>query len=471
MGYKYEEEAELNLIELFWMILDKWKVFVIAGICGMLLMFLYKGVLNTDVVDDGSNYYTHEEVEDMIGESGITRTNIILSKQRNIDSLTEYMGNSYLMRIDPYNVNTLKMQFYIYSQEQNADCEGLQKEIKDLYEQYITSSEFCEKLAEEIGLDDYKYLCELVSTGDGFSVQIANYGIDFSDNSDETHILTIDFIVPNELDEDEIEAAIKRIISGGLDVMNESSFSNVKIKYLSTFHEKKYSNGLYDLQVKLCKAMNTEPTDLSTLKNKLSSMERSFVDGSSVKKNDPLSYKDLIIGLVLGVFISLAVYLASVIFSNQAASVLLGYGALSRYPLIYRVHANRKKNPLTNSAMFASLRNKKYPRIETQVDEMVSAISFYTRNMGDKGSLIAIAEENDSNIDELLKKVPSELKKICFDNSLNDEKEIYNALNGVEGCAVLLIQDGKVNLNKLNKLVEILRVNSVEITGYVSYCG
>lgn len=173
-------EREINLIELFWSLLLKWRVLL-----GAMIMFglLFGGVKYVKD-NSGESNLTEKELseDDMVQlEEGLPE-----SEQKEIEDYAyyyglidqgrSYMSDSKLMKINPYAVWTGTVEYYVDTQYsfsfEGENHRDYTKEIKQAYSNYIESNSFITMLAENnnFNLDEH-YLSELIATEDAASDQ------------------------------------------------------------------------------------------------------------------------------------------------------------------------------------------------------------------------------------------------------------------------------------------------------------
>ncbi len=162
MEYNDTYEREIDLKELMFAVLRKWRIVLFFALALAVLFGGYKaaGVYKsnrTEVEDD------HAKEVEAYNESMESYEREIENLTRDIASQEEYMEKSILMNMSPYDVWEAKAEIFIKADERTADQgNDLTTTIMRAYQAALTSSELLSEIAKEMGVDR-RYIQELVT--------------------------------------------------------------------------------------------------------------------------------------------------------------------------------------------------------------------------------------------------------------------------------------------------------------------
>lgn len=175
MDYNNTYEQEIDLKELMFAVLHKWRLILALAVVLALVLGGYKAVASYMEQNDAE---AMEEAQEEY-EKELTEYNKSVERcQREIDNLTkdianqeEYLDKSVLVNMSPYDVWEAKAELFIKTDYeimpdmmyQNIDFTGT---VLQSYQSALTSTEFMEKVAAKAGLDT-RFLKELVSINIG----------------------------------------------------------------------------------------------------------------------------------------------------------------------------------------------------------------------------------------------------------------------------------------------------------------
>lgn len=144
MGNDYRnDEVEIDLVDMFFYVLKKWKAIVIWGIIGLILGcgFSYYKMVQMDLANLGTYFVKLEEKNaDAINEDNIT---IYIDYKALYDGLLEYGKKSVVLNMNPNEVYSASANFY-YS------CEDI-KTAESFFNSYLNTEAY-EALVEASGI-------------------------------------------------------------------------------------------------------------------------------------------------------------------------------------------------------------------------------------------------------------------------------------------------------------------------------
>ncbi|MCI8536093.1 MAG: hypothetical protein HFG68_11120 [Hungatella sp.] len=175
MDYNNTYEQEIDLKELMFAVLHKWRIILAFAVGLALVLGGYKAVTSYMEQNDEE---TAQEAQEEYEKELLEYNKSIERCEREIDNLTkdianqeEYLEKSILTNMSPYDVWEAKVELFIKTDYeimpdmvyQNLDFTGT---VLQSYQSALTSTEFMEKVASKAGTDT-RYLRELVSINIG----------------------------------------------------------------------------------------------------------------------------------------------------------------------------------------------------------------------------------------------------------------------------------------------------------------
>jgi len=169
MDYNSTYEQEIDLKDLMFAVLRKWKPMILVGVIFALLLGGYKGFTtyksgtSASAVEEAAEKYSEELLD--YEETLAKLEKEIANLTAEIDAQEEYLENSVWLQISPYDVCEARADVYVTTdytimpgmQYQNVDPT---ETILQAYESLLTSVK--EDVALEVGMEP-RYLDELVS--------------------------------------------------------------------------------------------------------------------------------------------------------------------------------------------------------------------------------------------------------------------------------------------------------------------
>ena len=175
MDYNNTYEQEIDLKELMFAVLHKWRIILAFAVGLALVLGGYKAVTSYMEQNDEE---TAQEAQEEYEKELLEYNKSIERCEREIENLTkdianqeEYLEKSILTNMSPYDVWEAKVELFIKTDYeimpdmvyQNLDFTGT---VLQSYQSALTSTEFMEKVASKAGTDT-RYLRELVSINIG----------------------------------------------------------------------------------------------------------------------------------------------------------------------------------------------------------------------------------------------------------------------------------------------------------------
>ena len=153
--YTDNYEQEINLKDLLFSVLYKWRILLLAAVVGMMLVGGYKTLKVTE------NRTYEEEFERFIEEkAAVDKT--IKNLKASIDEQNRYITNAPLMQINPYNEIVSAADVIVKSKESTGSNLN---SLLALYKSSLLTGEYLDEMAEDNGYES-RHMKELMSITD-----------------------------------------------------------------------------------------------------------------------------------------------------------------------------------------------------------------------------------------------------------------------------------------------------------------
>lgn len=287
----YEEKQVVSLKDIFFGILYHWKSIVVAMLIGALLLggvAFYRSPIDNsqEAIEDTQNLAQQ-----------------ILIKQNTVNNQEEYLKDSYLLNVDPYNLYEVSVSFYISSDYQilpqmiyqNPDSTPA---LLIAYQSLLSDRTLVQSIADTAGIGA-KYVSELLTS---------------TTTNGHPGILTVN-IIHQDADK---ATAITALIQAFLENHTESlqkQLGNHTLTVISTVSGPSTNNDVASQQKKATEYLATLRTELEQLEKSLSTLE-----SSSSGFNIPLmAVVGGMVGFVLAVIVFFLLFMGSgKVYSDQA---------------------------------------------------------------------------------------------------------------------------------------------------------
>lgn len=286
-------EREINLIELFWNILFRWRQILCFFVCFSVLIsgakyagdiIKYKAAQNVEAEEIE---LTSEEQEQVEAAKGMIER---------IENYEQYLNESVLMQLDPYAKPVIDLQYYVesdytynYTKDNHSDYTG---DLMALYYNYVKSGEMSNKVIKDAELSisqaDFSELCSVTLNGSTMAVAITW--------NDEKKLEEISKILKSELDKKEKD--FQEVGSHRLKLLRESQ--NVIADTDLAEKKNNFSNNVTNINTQL----NTLKTNMSEQQLNQLQNEVGLEDKKLEETAQPgFPYRYMILGGCLGVFL------------------------------------------------------------------------------------------------------------------------------------------------------------------------
>lgn len=290
-------ERELSLGDLFWKILFSWRGIICTG---LIFAVLVSGAMYAKAVrgyQAEQKEVTKKELKeikkDLTAEEKETLVNA-KNIQRQIEENENYMNTSEYMKMDPYKVSVLNLQYYIESEFTANYTEDMKRDYTDgvmsLYSTYINSGEMLQKIIDEAELSiEMEYLRELI--------------IGWRDGTA--------FYVNIKYPDAEKKEVIAEIIKSAL-IEKEKEYQAIgahKLKFMSETENIVIDNNLVTTRDAVLNTVTSLKAQLKALKDNMTPEQLVILEEEIIKEKEKIEepsfgVKNVILGLFAGVFLA-----------------------------------------------------------------------------------------------------------------------------------------------------------------------
>lgn len=460
---------EISLRQLFWKVMMGWKLWIV---CAVLFAILLPGV---KYAKDVRAYHAAQQPQDEKQEPTVVFTDDEKQQIEDVKSLnllveknSNYMQNSILMNIDPYQEHRMELQYYIdsdyvmnYTRDNKKDYTSA---IVNAYVDYANNGVDQKIIWEDVSAkSEDKYLTELVSA--------------YSD-SDNTFSVTIKYT-----DKKGVENAAKQIQNQLEQKQPEfsKSIGSHKLVLVSENYQICTDTDLATSQGNVSNLIKSYRDQITNLKSamsedQLNELEREDklvsddeTDMTEVQIAAPaLSKKYVVLGFVMGAFLA-ALYLVCIaVLSNkmQAAEELVRFYKLRQFGIITKEQRTRG---ITGFLLRIKYRNQKLLSPEASLQMASSNIELYCKNEGIT-KLFLTGSEIERMKKEWITKLTDNLKasgiqvvygeNICYDSAAMREAS--------EAGHVVLVEITDASIyQEIEKELRMLKDWNVDVIGCV----
>lgn len=474
------QEREISLKELFWKIVLAWKAWLI---CGVIFAVLFAGLR---YVKDMRSYQvaieslksTKGNIAKDVAETVLTADECqevqdAKSIRQAMDKSRKYLQESVLMNIDPYQEQSLILQYYIdsdYTWNINKDIGGdYTSAVTNAYAEYVKSGVVAKRIQEELGLDvEERYIEELISVEELESA-VKTEGI-----------LTVQVIYNDEKVLEQMAQIVKECLEEQTATINNTVGSHT-LKLLSENIAVQTDSELAEKYSTVQSQMDSYRTQLNTLLDTMTEDQLAELDIVLAEEEETVtetlvkpsfSKKYLVLGFVTGVIVVILWICGVAIFtsklqSSQELETMYGlrlFGTMKKdrktvgLDKVLLNLKNRNQKQLSKKASFQFLISNlelacKAENVTqifmtgTEIEHMEKAwLEEFVQKMEQAGIIVVYGEN------------------ICYDAvNLRKASEI--------GCAILLEESGCSIYEEITKEVKTLSEQNVKILGCIGVEG
>lgn len=464
MGTQEKMEREISIMDLFWDILFHWREIICFGVLAAVLIGGMKYAHDIKVYRVMQNVEVEQEKQ-LTAEEQEQLEDARLLMER-IENYENYLNESALMQIDPYNKPIIELQYYLesnytynYTQDNRRDYTD---NLMSLYCNYIKSGEMSNKLIEatkiSISQADFSELCTVTQNGG-------------------TMVITFTWAEEEKLEE------ISEFIKAQL-IQKEKEFQKVGSHELSLLRESQ--NMIADTV--LAETKNTYAnnigyinTQLTTLKNSMSEEQLILLEGKekiegAVDKEKivkpGISKKYLLLGAVLGVFLVCAWVVCKMFFTarlQRAEEIRTLYNTRLLGEITVQCQRKRFLSAIDEKLLAIRNRRKKKMSVEQQIKVIATNIALSCKQQG-IGQIYMTGSEYDNMDMGILDMLKRELaaQNIQVSEGGNIFYDASSLKQGTEIGNILFIeQTGKSIYDEISNELNLVKEQKNQMLGVV----
>lgn len=456
----------INIKQVIWKIIFGWKKVFLLGVVCSLLLVSYK------YMKDTASYNAQKNMGSTISEGEIKKLEDIISKYARLNYLEEYYNDSLVMQLNPKEYNVLEVQYYIDSDYtfnfENDNEKDYTSSVVSAYGTYVTSGYYSEMLKKELdiqaSIQSVKELIQVVEDKEGATVKIT-------------------VSIPNGCDATKLEMAIDKIMNAKKEELEKIGKHNlvklnsaVAVAY-SDILEKK----IYDVSSNIAIARSNVEASKSTLTDaqkkylhenlSYENYRGEFAIGIAVVGEPSVNVKFAIVGFILGIFASCAIYLLREVFSNKvqnADDIELVYG-IRNIGTLDDKDSEKKKMFIDRMLYNIKNSNEKLMTKSEKVEYVVSNIEIIcNKNSISSISLIKNVgkkEELAEVMDVVTALEKKGIKCKVLDNITGNAEQLKNVVS--DGNVVIIGKTNKTSYAKLEQEIRLLKQHEINILGSV----
>ena len=453
-----QEDMEIDLINLIFYMLRRWRMFLLAALCGALILGGYKVVSAMRVnLDTASVEKLKEQYEIDKAAYEKTKANYerdIETLTASLDARTRYLQNSVFMRIDPFDQWNAQVDVLVNVPDANTGLENRAFDETDsyvkLYAQGIKRLTDMEKLSSELGVEK-EYLDELI-------------GIDADYNSN-----TISISVTGATKE-----FVDRILDELINQINaqkqeiDSKVGVHSIEFLNRITNQSMNQGLADRQ-------KSENDNITSLQNSLTDKEKALKALEKPSLPEGISRKDIVkngikfalIGLILGIFVVGGINCGYYILrgklheSDEIVSVY-GINILGVFPK--KIEKRRAFSGIDRWLLKLENRN------ERSDEEVALRISLAAeRKLGDTDKVLLTGNVEKSELDKIQNLLSVDLPKnqILVGEDMTENVDTVRRLKSGINKVILVEQREYSAMSRIKEEISTIDEQGVEIVGSI----
>ena len=449
-----DSEIEIDLRDMFYHILARWRSIIIIALLGAIALFGYRFYktrdteANREAYDEEMEKYQHDveayERYDAMVDTYTTQ----------LDELTEYQEKSTRMKIDPCNEWVARCDYFVELDKSVTDklpeiiSQDPTDEVLGMYQSLFYESAYDSEAEKLAGVEEEKSLNELVA----WSI------------SPTTNSFTVSVIGESE---QQVKDILNYYMSKIEESINESVNSTTKHKLTSANNmvyktvdqvivseQKDVADRIINLRAAIVKARNDKRLLVEP------------VEPDDITQNRGV-IKYSIIGFLLGGFLSLVFYMLRYVMGGKMRGtdelqVLYDLPLYGRFPNTITRNPNKGIDKLIEKK-----RNKNIKVDKTVISKQVA--SMITKNFeGKKVAIISTSRsEKIKDIYDTIKdlvggKVSTVLKQDFLSNP-----EAVKELDKVDAILVAEARDDSVVM-EINRMGEIVDISGYNVDGYIA---
>jgi len=327
-----EEDRELNIKELFRYIRRHAGLLLIGGIVCACLLAGYKVTKgrtsdSTDIIEEEAEEQKKAyQAESELYNATLRGIHDAMGKQ------SEYLNNSVLMKIDPYNVPTASSTTIITTRAKDKTITTL---VADALRVHLITGNYLQELADELNIGEVQYLRELIDVS---TEPISDKMLSINEDSLNTDTTVTGASEGSDQDDNIINRYKLAIIAVGRDLEEANSILKRVQEEMAKYEkelQKTYkftsetwdlrsyldvNNRIVDRQTKFYSSVNTYSNTKKNTDTSIKNLEKPSIQGETVKPGGKNLVKYGGAGFLVGVVLLLLFYIVKFILNDKLIS-------------------------------------------------------------------------------------------------------------------------------------------------------
>ena len=455
---RFKDEFVIDIKDMLWKLLQRWKAAVAFS---LIFMILFSGLmcLKSSSAADNVPVKTTEEI---LAELSPESQNLLSGLIRETDAVMEtrdYINNSPMMDLDPFNVNCLTMIWMITSDE------DINRQISASLVEEMSSNSLADALAEAWGGD---YTSEMAR-------DLIYARSDFPEEADAqwgNSVIYVNVYLPDTADADKTSDIVEGFVADASADINERVGSHSAVLANSEY-KTTYDADLSTRQFEVYDRYNSLNSNVSYIKNNILNAEQKAAYESimTIRYSDPsnvaddvkpaLSTKNMVIGFILGFILYAGIFVLYYIFSGKIfCTAVLGktYGLRT----LGEWYADSAKSgllgKLSSDSFVYKKAHKNHLDMEAEATRICESVRSYFK-LHDYKTLLLISNDMASKFSALTDAVSDKLKQDdisvvvrTFDNSAG----VPLLESDIDSCdvAAVIVDEENTKVGEVQEAVE-----------------
>ncbi len=359
------EMREINFRELFWKIIFAWKSILLGALVGAIL---FVGIM---IVVNGEGDTSDEKRLSLQEKNSVNR---MLELYDQLHYYEKYLEESLLVKIDPVNYKTVRMQYYVDSNYIFDIDNGVEGDytaaIVNAYATYMTSDSFIDELKKLLGIEK----------GNSYIREVITVLFDI-----ESDVVEISAIVPDDIDSETLMNNMRNLIMAKKE--NLQSVGEHNLVEINASIDEMMSQEMMEKRDTIVKGYDAVKSSVENGKNSLTKRAKLYL--VEVLNYDQYKYEYMaeieaetnnviiygIVGAVVGAALIIAYYIVSVILSSKI-QYENDIRTLLNVRHIATINENEKKKGIIRNLLYKiKNRNQELYSYEQQIERCVVGIS------------------------------------------------------------------------------------------------
>lgn len=483
----YEDDVEIDLIDLMFHLLKKWRGLIVAIVLGAVLgMGIYAVKAHQQKKELAANAATAEEMqkEDTFDESQYdidddVKANMELAYQYRqlYRRQLEYNQKSIIMKLDPNAVYTGDLKYYLTA---GYDT-GL---VSVLYQSILSDKNLLTELQAASGLDcDVPYIKELidsgVSTENDSNININNLVSDLTDSMasvTKNAIISYKVVSTSEESCEKMIQVIREKVQE-LDAQCQENYAGYSAVEVADSVRKVTDNSYLNLQKTNIDQLNTYLTNVQRLENALSDTEKEYYCKKYLAREYKAENEEDTANTVVTLEAEPVSKVKWLLVGMILCICLWGAYECCRYLFDGSVKTASEAQTLTHLPVLGCYQHQTSER--KGLDRLLDCLQAKMGRKGDSLSYMkavitsmeeaAIVLSVESGLTET-RKIMDEFASMCQNLKCSDytcENEDALAMAKNVGNEILVVSTGKTRKINLERELEVCRLQGINITGFI----